>query len=86
MIYFVEIQANKIVSKGFGPAKTSEQIEVTEEIYNQLIRLPADFETDAEGNIISVTPVPESEPPVRSPSIEQRLTAVELALLDIASI
>jgi hypothetical protein len=89
MIYFIEIKNNKIVSKGFGPAKTDEQIEVTKEIYDQLIRLPADFETDAEGNIISVTPAPEPEPqpqPPQPPSIGERLAAVELVLLELAGI
>lgn len=86
MIYFVEIQNGKIISKGFGPAKTDEQIEVTKELYNQLIRLPADFETDMEGNIISVTPAPEPEPQPQPPSMEERLTAVELALLELAGI
>lgn len=89
MIYFIEIKGNKIVSKGLGPAKTDEQIEVTKEIYEQLVRLPADFETDAKGNIISVTPAPEPEPqpqPSQPPSMEERLTAVELALLELAGI
>lgn len=83
MIYFVEIQNGKIISKGYGPAKTDEQIEVTKEIYDQLIRLPADFTSDAEGNIISVTPAPEPEPQPQPPSIENRLKAVEDALLSL---
>jgi hypothetical protein len=83
MVYFVEIQNGKVISKGFGPAKTDEQIEVTKEIYDQLTRLPADFETDAEGNIISVTPAPEAEPQPQPPSLEDRLKAVEDALLSL---
>lgn len=83
MIYFVEIQNGKITAKGYGPAKTDEQIEVTEEIYNQLTRLPADFETDKKGNIISVTPAPEPEPQPQPPSLEDRLKAVEDALLSL---
>ena len=83
MVYFVEIHDSKITSKGYGPAKTDEQIEVTKEIYDQLTRLPADFETDTEGNIISVTPAPETEPQPQPPSIEERLKAVEDALLSL---
>jgi hypothetical protein len=83
MVYFVEIHDSKITSKGYGPAKTDEQIEVTKEIYDQLTRLPADFETDAEGNIISVTPAPEAEPQPQPPSLEDRLKAVEDALLSL---
>jgi len=83
MIYFVEIQNGKVISKGYGPAKTDEQIEVTKEVYNQLTRLPADFETDTEGNIISVTPAPEPEPQPQPPSLENRLKAVEDALLSL---
>ena len=83
MIYFVEIHDSKITSKGYGPAKTDEQIEVTKEIYDQLTRLPADFETDTEGNIISVTPAPETEPQPQPPSLEDRLKAVEDALLSL---
>ena len=83
MIYFVEIQNGKVISKGYGPAKTDEQIEVTKEVYNQLTRLPADFETDTEGNIISVTPAPEPEPQPQAPSLENRLKAVEDALLSL---
>jgi len=86
MIYFVEIQNGKITAKGCGPTKTDEQIEITEEIYNQITRLPADFETDEEGNIISVTPAPEPEPQPQPPTLEERISAIELALLEIAGI
>lgn len=86
MVYFVEIHDSKITSKGYGPAKTDEQIEVTKEIYDRLTRLPADFTMDAEGNIISVTPAPELEPQLQPPSIEERLAAIELALLELAGI
>jgi hypothetical protein len=60
--YFIQIENNKIISKGVSGSITNNQIEVTKEIYDQLTRLPADFETDTEGNIISVTPAPEPEP------------------------
>ncbi len=81
MIYFVEVASGKIFTKGFGPAKTDKQIEVTKEIYDQLTRLPADFETDAKGNIISVTPAPEPESQPQPPTYEDRLRAIEDALL-----
>lgn len=85
-MFFVEIQNGKITAKGEGPAKTDEQIEITKEIYDQITRLPADFETDEEGNIISVTPAPEPEPQPQPPTLEERVSAIELALLEIAGI
>ncbi|MGB9813542.1 MAG: hypothetical protein ACPLRZ_07575 [Thermovenabulum sp.] len=87
MVYFVEIQDKKIVTKGFGPAKTDNQIEITKEIYEQLTSLPAEFETDAEGNIISVIPIlqpePESETQPQQLSIEDRIADLEMALATI---
>lgn len=82
-MYYVEMMNNKIISKGCGPAKTDEQIEITKEIYDQLTRLPATYETDTEGNIISVTPAPEPKPQPQPPSIENRFKALEDALLSI---
>ena len=81
--YFIQIENNKIISKGVSGSITNNQIEVTKEIYDQLTHLPADFETDSEGNIISVTPAPEPEPEPQPPSIEERLKAVEDALLSL---
>ena len=81
--YFIQIENNKIISKGVSGSITNDQIEVTKEIYDQLTHLPADFETDSEGNIISVTPAPEPEPQPQPPSIEERLKAVEDALLSL---
>jgi hypothetical protein len=60
-MYYVEINNNKITGKAqinIDIELQENQFEVTEEIYNALVRMPADFETDEEGNIISVT-VPE---------------------------
>ena len=82
-MYWVEIKDNKIVGKGCGPGKTEEQVEVSEAIYNQLTRLPADYEADGEGNIISVTPAPEPEPVPQSPTPEERLAALEVAMLEM---
>jgi len=83
--YFIQIENNKIISKGVSGSITNDQIEVTKEIYDQLTYLPADFETDSEGNIISVTPAPEPEPQPQPqpPNIEERLKAVEDALLSL---
>ena len=82
--YFIQIENNKIISKGVSGSITNNQIEVTKEIYDQLTRLPADFETDTEGNIISVTPAPEPEPtpqPTPEPTLaeiqEQQLAQAE---------
>jgi hypothetical protein len=72
-VYFVQIVENRITAKGEGPAKTDEQVEVTKEIYNQLTRLPADFEMDSEGNIVSVMPAPEPEPQPPEPTTEEIL-------------
>lgn len=76
MVYYVEIYENVIVSKGFGGTKQEFQIEVTKDIYNQLEHLPADFETDAEGNIISVTLALEPEP-TPQPAPEPTLTEIQ---------
>ena len=91
MNYVVEISGNKIWGKCIRPTDVlykNEQF-ISKELYMQLIRLPADFETDTEGNIISVTPAPEPEPEpepepqLQPPSIEERLKAVEDALLSL---
>lgn len=79
-MYWVEIQAGKITGKGQSPALCEGQTEVTEGIYNLLTRLPADYEADMEGNIISVTPAPEPEPKPPEPTTEEILLA---ALLEI---
>lgn len=81
MVYWVEIIDNKIQVKGTAVAVSGGQIEVSVDIYNQLTRLPADFEMDVEGSIISVTPALEPEPVPQPPTPEERLVAVEEALL-----
>lgn len=87
-VYFVEIRNNKIVGKGDAPAKTDEQIEVSKEIYDRLIRLPADFETDAKGNIISVTPVPEPEPEPTPPELtegQRKIQSLEQSIAELST-
>lgn len=80
-MYWVEISENKITGKGQSPTITEEQIEISEIIYTQLTRLPADYVTDGEGNIISVTPAPEPEPEPQTPTAEERISALEDALI-----
>lgn len=80
-MYWIEIKGNKITGKGQSPKICDGQIEISEVIYNQLTRLPADFETDGEGDIISVTPAPELEPVPQPPTADERISALEDALL-----
>ncbi len=60
-MFYVEITDNKITCKGQGGFKTESQVEVTEEIYNDLTSLPAEY-TEADGEIVSVEPLPLLEP------------------------
>ena len=82
MVYYVVLDTvgNKIMQKHAISVeiKLSDEkcIFVTKEIYDQLTRLPADFETDAEGNIISVTPAPKPEP-ILQPPPEPPLTEIQ---------
>lgn len=85
-MYYIEIQSNQIIGKGeangIGIKLNEGQIEVSDDIFNQLTRLPADYETDGEGNIISVTPAPEPEPePVPQPPTQEEILLT--ALLEI---
>jgi hypothetical protein len=85
MNHVVEISGNKIWGKCIRPTDVlykNEQF-ILKELYMQLIRLPADFETDAEGNIISVTPAPEPEPIPQPPTSDERLQALEEAMIFI---
>lgn len=91
-LFYVKIQNGRIIAKGKTVYNASIKdwgienegyTEISQEIYDQLTHLPADFETDGEGNIISVTPAPEPEPQPQLPSLENRLKAVEDALLSL---
>jgi len=86
-MYYVKIQGGKIVSKGYKTIEVLSPDEgtdiVSEEIYCQLTRLPADFVKNESGQIIEVFPAPEPEPAPEPPSTEDRLRAVEDALLSM---
>lgn len=60
-MFYIEINNGLITGKGEGEFKTNEQIEVSEEIYNALTNLPAEF-TESNGVITNVTPFPLPEP------------------------
>ena len=81
--YYVYIENDKIIACGTSGAICDGQIEVSEEIYNQLTNLPADYAVDGEDNIISVTPAPEPEPGLQLPTMEERLEALEAAMLGL---
>jgi hypothetical protein len=84
MVYYVTIDDNQIVSSSRSDTEVSlaaNERYISEDIYNKLVYLPATFETDEHGNIISVTPAPEPEleqQPTPLPSIEE-LQAQQLA-------
>lgn len=82
-MYWVEIQEYKITGKGESPALSEGQIEIPEELYNQLLHLPATFSVDNGGNIVSVIPAPTPEPEPQPPTQEERLEALELAMLEL---
>ena len=92
MVYYVTIEDNQIVSCSRSDTEVSlaaNERYISEDIYNKLVYLPATFETDEHGNIISVTPAPksETEPEPPEPTIEEylidldfRLSMIELGL------
>lgn len=85
-MYYVEFQGNKITCKGYisidiGLAEN--QKEVTEEIYNALVRMPADYTMDEQGNIISVTCPPEPGPPIVTEPIDEEKAAMAEAIIDM---
>lgn len=82
-MYWVEIQEGNITGKGDSPALSEGQIEIPEELYNQLSHLPATFSADSEGNIVSVIPAPVPEPVPEPPTQEERIEALERALLEL---
>lgn len=82
-MYWVEICDNQITGRGKSPALSEGQIEVSEVIYAQLLQLPATFTTNKEGNIVSVVPIPAPEPELQLPTQEERLEALESAMLEL---
>lgn len=85
-MFYVDIQGDKIVS--VNQVNTSVELigtqkEISEELAIQITRLPADFEADMSGNIISVMPAPIPEPEPQLPTLEERIEALELAMLEV---
>lgn len=69
-MYYIEKTENIITGKGEGEFKTDEQVKVSEEIYNALTNLPAEY-TELNGEIISVSTLPIPEPPTPKPTKEE---------------
>ena len=76
-MYYVIYQGNQIMEKHYISIDIDlpdNAKQVTKEIYDQIKRLPADFEMDEYGNIISITPAPEPEPesqPALPPTLQE---------------
>jgi len=70
-MFYVEINNELITGKGEGEFKTNEQIEVSEEIYNELTNLPAEYVVENE-EIISVEPLPIPEVSLTPTPAQQR--------------
>lgn len=84
MVYYVTIEDNQIVSCSRSDTEVSlaaNERYISEDIYNKLVYLPATFETDEHGNIISVTPAPE---PVPEPQDTPTPTLAELQAQQLA--
>lgn len=77
-MFYIEITNGLITGKGEGDFKTDEQIEVSKKIYDALTNLPAEY-TEADGEIISVEPLPVPEPEL-TPA-EKRQQAYESMLI-----
>ena len=79
-MYWVEIKNDKITGKGQGKYKTDEQIEISEEIYNQLTTLPADC-VIKENKILSVSPIETLSNDIvvieKTETIEERVNKLE---------
>lgn len=76
-MFYVETQNGKITGRIQSDVEQSDMLEISEDLYLQLIpaRLPATFTTDAEGNIVSVTPGDEPETTTPEPTTEEMLLA-----------
>ena len=85
-MYYVEIQNNKITSKSYISIDiplADNKKEISEEVYNSLVRMPADYTEDTEGNIISVVCPPEPDPPIVTDPIDEEKAAMAEAIIDM---
>jgi len=81
MIYFIEIDENKIISKGMRKLPLNETdpeniIEVSQEVYEQIKRMPADIEFGENGEIINIANAPEPPPVI----VQERVDPEKLEL------
>lgn len=86
MKYWVEINDGKITGAGTAVGINEGQKEISEALYKQLTRLPADYETDENGNIISVTPAPEPDPQPQQPTTEEELAILKQSIAELTYI
>ena len=82
-MYYVEINDGQITGKLEVSIEQPEMLEITEELYNELTNLPADYTQDAEGNIVSVIPAPLPEPEPPEPTSEELLLQAYLEIADL---
>lgn len=85
MVYWVEIKDSQIINKGISQHITNNQIEVTEEIYNQIGNYRAEYEMDGDSKIITVTPIPKPPTPPQEPEPTTEEILLE-ALLEIQAL
>jgi hypothetical protein len=88
-MYRITIQNGIVVSKeSLHHLESFEGIEgilIPDELIKN-VRLPAIPQYDKDGNIIKITPLPEPDPQPEPPSLEDRISALEMALLELMGI
>lgn len=80
-MYYVEIQGNTITGKGTSPDLKREDLlegqeEVTKEIYDAILRLPATCTHPDYGSITDIVNAPEPEPIPAPPSLQEQIDAL----------